>query len=307
VSLVAGSLVGGTLATSRWPPKGSIAATAGSDVGTHATCAVPAVPGGLQQPSIETPVAQVPCLTAGLPTPDAINVQKESYARSLEEQLKQGVELLGATHKQKTDYLHASANQQKHQYNLMLDQQVKQQEMVLSQHYNQQLMILQQAAQQQRAELEQQAASLTLEWRQKQTQEEFMREQLGIQQRYAQVQQELAVEMEKVGGVQGGSALLPMPAASPAVPNTPNVLIQGGSTLLPVPVASPATARTVSMPAGVASAPAVPMTVGRHPPSSVGSSASSFVAPGQLGTSRSLSYSPPAAVVANWVSYVPPA
>merc|ERR1719350_682614 len=69
--------------------------------------------------------SQVPCLTAGLPTPDAISTQKEVHARTLEEQLRQGVEVLGATHKQKTDYLHATANQQKHAYHLMLDQQVK--------------------------------------------------------------------------------------------------------------------------------------------------------------------------------------
>lgn len=43
---------------------------------------------------------QVPCLTAGMPTPDAIAQQKENYARALEEQLRKGVELLGETHKE---------------------------------------------------------------------------------------------------------------------------------------------------------------------------------------------------------------
>jgi len=147
----------------------------------------------------DPPLLQVPCLTAGLPTPDSIAQQKEGYARALEEQLRKGVELLGQTHKQKTDNLHQSANKNKQQYDLMLDQQVKQQEMSLSQQYNQQLMMLQQAAQQQRAELEQQAAALILEWQQRQTQREFIKESAGIQKRFAQMQRELAVELDKVG------------------------------------------------------------------------------------------------------------
>mmetsp|Transcript_129609 Transcript_129609/g.276427 ORF Transcript_129609/g.276427 Transcript_129609/m.276427 type:complete len:434 (+) Transcript_129609:150-1451(+) len=223
-------------------------------------------------------VAQIPSLTADLATPDSIMSQKDTYAKDLESQLQQGVELLGATHKQKTDYLHASANQQKHQYNLMLDQQVKQQEMVLSQQYNQQLMMLQQAAQQQRAELEQQAAGLTLEWQQRQTQEEFLKEQRGIQQRYAQVQQELAVEMEKVGGTQGSSMCLPI--GGPSMVSTP-----AGSVLVPIASASAvAPCAKYDAPPVVATGRCVaaPLTTGRLP----------YVPPGCVPASGS--YAPPA-------------
>jgi len=182
----------------------------------------PEVAGGPGSGDEALPVGSVPCLTAGLPTPDAVQTQKENYARSLEVELKQGVELLGATHKQKTEYLHATANQQKHQYNTMLDQQVKQEEMLLSQQYNEQLMMLQQAAQQQRAELEQQAAGLQLAWEQRQTQEEFLKEQMGIQQRYAQVQRELAAEMERVAAAQAvpmcNPTRYPQVACASAVP-----------------------------------------------------------------------------------------
>lgn len=166
---------------------------------------MPSAPGPAQAISVQTPhtgeaaTLKVPCLTAGMPTPDAIATKKEEYARNLEHELRNGVQLLGKVHKQKTDELHTKADQGKHQYNLVLDQQVKQQEMYLSQQYNEQLMILQQAAQQQRAELEQQAAALILEWQQRQTQVEFVKEQQGIQKRFAQVQQEIASEMEKVG------------------------------------------------------------------------------------------------------------
>lgn len=188
-------------------------------------------------------------LTSGMPTPDAIQRQKEDFARSLELQLKQGVDMLGATHKKKTDDLHANANQQKHQFNLQLDQQVKQQEMVLSQQYNQQLMMLQQAAQQQRAELEQQASALTLEWQQRKTHEEFLTEQVGIQKRYSEVQQQLAHEMDKINSASTGSMLLP-PQSGPSMLSygssvapplsygssvAPPLLPSGGSALLPPP------------------------------------------------------------------------
>mmetsp|Transcript_15040 Transcript_15040/g.35620 ORF Transcript_15040/g.35620 Transcript_15040/m.35620 type:complete len:382 (-) Transcript_15040:44-1189(-) len=348
-----GSIVGGSLAAPGAPPyavapypggpahlngAGSVAVVPGSGAAAptgYGSLALP--PGGslaVPQPRAPAPCAngvvdgasldhgnagsQVPCLTAGLPTPDAINNQKETYARSLEDELRQGVELLGATHKEKMDWLHAHANQQKHQHSLMLDQKVKQQEMVMSQHYNQQLMMLQQAAQQQRAELEQQAASLTLEWQQRQTQDEFMREQFGIQQRYAKVQQELAVEMEKVGGVQGGSALLPVPA-----PRAPPGAVQGGSLQVAPMVAAvrpvaPCDAPVVAAAASVAA----PATMGRlqhlPPGGFVGGSGSYappavVAAPGQLGASRSASYVPPTApvagvqaVVSRHASYGPP-
>lgn len=264
----------------------------------------------------------MPCLTAGLPTPDAINTQKENAARSLEKELVQGVELLGATHKEKMDYLHARANQQKHQHNMMLDQEVKQQEMVLSQRYNQQLMLLQQAAQQQRAELEQQAASLTLEWQQKQTQDEFMRDQMAIQTRYAQVQQELAFEMEKV---QGGSTLLPLPVDPRAAPPA---VVQGGSLTVPGPqfAAGVRPLGTYNAPSmGTASASALPGTTGRlqyTPPVTFVGGSGSYAPAAVHGAAsaaqllaRSTSYVPPAPPVVGPVqpalvrpaSYVPPA
>merc|ERR1719183_2530748 len=64
-------------------------------------------------------------LTEGIPDPSAVQKQKESYARSLEEQLRKGVEVLAQTHKQQTEALHAQANQEKQRYNTLLDQQVK--------------------------------------------------------------------------------------------------------------------------------------------------------------------------------------
>lgn len=147
-------------------------------------------------------------LTEGIPDPAAVQRQKESYARSLEEQLRKGVEVLAATHKQQTDLLHAQANQEKHRYNIALDQQVKQRELELSQQYNEQLMRLQQAAQVQRADLEQQACGLTLEYQQRKVQEEYINQQQGIQKQHIEAQSRLDNEIQKLTATVPGAQTL---------------------------------------------------------------------------------------------------
>mmetsp|Transcript_64377 Transcript_64377/g.121960 ORF Transcript_64377/g.121960 Transcript_64377/m.121960 type:complete len:559 (-) Transcript_64377:196-1872(-) len=138
-------------------------------------------------------------LTADLPDPESIQKQKAGHSQTIESQLRDGADTLGASHKQKTDYLHALANQQKHQFNLMLDAQVKAQEKELTQQYQNDLVRLQQAAQQRRAQLECQAAALTLEWQQKKTAEEFLRQNDGIEQQYSQAQEQIEKAIEKFG------------------------------------------------------------------------------------------------------------
>lgn len=113
------------------------------------------------------------CLTAGLPTPDAIMQQKDLFAQSLEEQLRHGVDVLANVHRQKTEALHTAANERKQQYDQMLEQQVKQQEIRLGQEYSKRLMELQQTAQRRRTELESQAAALLQEWEQRQIRQEL--------------------------------------------------------------------------------------------------------------------------------------
>jgi len=147
-------------------------------------------------------------LTEGIPDPAAVQRQKEGYARSLEDQLRKGVEVLAATHKQQTDLLHAQANQEKHRYNIALDQQVKQRELELSQQYNEQLMRLQQAAQVQRADLEQQACGLTLEYQQRKVQEEYVAQQQGIQKQHVEAQSRLDGEIRKLTATVPGAQTL---------------------------------------------------------------------------------------------------
>jgi len=274
-------------------------------------------------------------LTEGIPDPSAVQRQKEQYARSLEDQLRKGVEVLAATHKQQTDLLHAQANQEKHRYNIALDQQVKQRELELSQQYNEQLMRLQQAAQVQRADLEQQACGLTLEYQQRKVQEEYMAQQQGIQNQHAQAQTLLNVEigkltngfpgispsslMERVqANVQAGNGVKPM--ASYALP------MLGAQQPPPVPMAT-AGMRPYVPPPGVMMAPpgammGAPQTAMLVPPK-IGGPMLSYLPqagpPGNLpgylplnGTRSNLSYVPSAGVVAApstrpSTSYVPPA
>jgi len=187
-------------------------------------------------------------MTEGIPDPAAVQRQKETYARSLEDQLRKGVEVLAATHKQQTDLLHAQANQEKHRYNIALDQQVKQRELELSQQYNEQLMRLQQAAQVQRADLEQQACGMTLEYQQKKVAEEYMAQQQGIQRQHVEAQTRLEQDISKLmnGGITGVAPVMPgllervqanvragqMPLASYALPQA-----MGAPQAAPMPVA----------------------------------------------------------------------
>lgn len=99
-------------------------------------------------------------LTAGLPTPDSIQRQKEVYVKSLETQLKQGVDMLGSAHKAKTDNLHNTANKRKHDNNVMLNNMLKQQEDMLDRQFEQQSAALKQIAAQRLVELNQQAEAL---------------------------------------------------------------------------------------------------------------------------------------------------
>jgi hypothetical protein len=194
--------------------------------------------------------------------------QKEGYARSLEEQLRKGVEVLAATHKQQTDLLHAQANQEKHRYNIALDQQVKQRELELSQQYNEQLMRLQQAAQVQRADLEQQACGLTLEYQQRKVQQEYLSQQSGIQKQHVEAQSKFDVEIRKLTStVPGAQTLLERVQAnvqagsiSTAPPMAQYALPQGVQPA-PVPTGTSAMLQYVPPP-GVASVTTAPPKVG---------------------------------------------
>ncbi|CAE7625037.1 unnamed protein product [Symbiodinium microadriaticum] len=110
-------------------------------------------------------LGEVPCLTAGLPTPDSVQSQKEAHIASLERELREGVAQLAEQHRRKTDELHAKANQQRSQLSLALEKMVKEQEALLDRQHQAQSQQLQEAAQRQLTELTQQAELLVQAWR----------------------------------------------------------------------------------------------------------------------------------------------
>merc|ERR1719337_191844 len=113
--------------------------------------------------TVAAPAAPLPPqpLTTGMPDPNAIQKQKAAYAKMLDDQLKQGTDVLNSQLKYQKEYLAAQAEQQKQTFLMQLDQQVKQTDFQLQQQYTQQLASLQQQAAQQKAALEQQSMQLT--------------------------------------------------------------------------------------------------------------------------------------------------
>jgi hypothetical protein len=147
-----------------------------------------------------------PQLTQGMPDPSSIDSQKAMYSRELDEQLKQGVEVLAQQLKQQSAYLAAVGEQQKRQYGLQVDQDIKSKEMVLAQQHNEQLLMLQQAAQQQKSALEHQANALILEYQQKKTAEEMAAQHFNFQRQHVEMQQRYAEEMRELQAQQAAAA-----------------------------------------------------------------------------------------------------
>lgn len=190
------------------PPPGShvfspmVPAGSGPNALVAPLLAVPATPlsgVGLNAPK-PVPVEPLapPCLTAGLPDPEAIERQKASYGKDLDEQLKQGSVVLNEQLKQQTDYLYAVGDHQKRQYALQIDQQIKSQEMVLAQQHNEQILMLQQAAQQQKAALEHQATALLLEYNQKKAEEDLLVQQFHFKKSHYETQLRFNQEMQSL-------------------------------------------------------------------------------------------------------------
>eukprot|EP00929_Paragymnodinium_shiwhaense_P051995 TRINITY_DN26081_c0_g1_i1.p1 TRINITY_DN26081_c0_g1~~TRINITY_DN26081_c0_g1_i1.p1 ORF type:complete len:486 (+),score=131.37 TRINITY_DN26081_c0_g1_i1:85-1542(+) len=131
----------------------------------------------LVAPPPEPPVR----LTEGLPSPDAVEVQKQAYNKTLEEQRIRGEDVLKLQQKQQTDYIYQAAEAQKKQILLQIDQQAKQQELQLQQQYSNQMITLQQEYQHQKMALETQASQLVMEYQRRRSEEEMRLEQYKLQ------------------------------------------------------------------------------------------------------------------------------
>lgn len=168
----------------------------------------PLQPGVLAQQALPHPVEPPapPTLTEGIPDPMSIGNQKANYAKTLEDQLKQGTQVLEHQLKQRSEVLFQMGDQRKRQYALQVDQDIKQKEMELAQQHNEQLLLLQQAAQQQRSALEHQANALLLEYTQKKTQEDLTFQKYQFQKRQYDTQLQYNEEMKELHALQQAAA-----------------------------------------------------------------------------------------------------
>jgi len=145
-------------------------------------------------------------LTTGLPDPKQIEVQRGAYMRGLDEQLKQGADVLNQQLKQQQEYLLKMGDQQKRQYGLQVDQGIKQKELELVQQHNHQLLMLQQAAQQQKVALEQQANALLIEYNQKKAAEDLSSQMYTFENEAREAHAKYTTEIQSLQMLQGQGA-----------------------------------------------------------------------------------------------------
>lgn len=122
--------------------------------------------------------------------------------RNLDDQLKQGADVLNQQLKQQQDYLQQLGDQQKRQFGLHVDQNIKHQEMELVQQHNHQLLMLQQAAQQQKVALEQQANALLIEYNQKKAVEDLSSQMFQFEQAAHEANRKYTEEIQNLQTMQ---------------------------------------------------------------------------------------------------------
>ncbi|CAK0843893.1 unnamed protein product [Prorocentrum cordatum] len=250
------------------------------------------------------PPARPPALTAGMPDPSAIEMQKLAYNKSLEEQALHGEEMLKMQQKQQTEYIFQAAEAQKRQ--IMQRWRRWGKELQLSQKYCQQVMNLQQEYQHQKLILEKQANDLVLEFQQRKSQEEMMEQQYQMQRSHYEEQVRALGEMQK----QAPEA--PLPAQYAAPPGPVMVMVQNPSYVpAPVPqgasyVPVPQGASYVPLPQGAAYAPVPqgasyvpPMVVSQMPTQVTAVAPASYVPPPVAGVPMMVAAHPQTTVAAH--------
>lgn len=145
------------------------------------------VPSGAQLPSWPTSGTSfaVPAppvgLTAGMPDLNDISRQKEERKHRLDDQLKQGEDILSQQAKRQSEYMRLQAEQQKALATGQCDQQLRVEEIALEQQLQRQMEELHEAARRQKLQLHKQAADLVLEYNSRRAQEEINHRQYEIQ------------------------------------------------------------------------------------------------------------------------------
>lgn len=143
-----------------------------------------------------------------LPDPQAVAQQKDTYAKSLEQQLTQGREQIIRENQQKKKALNDMSEHQKAMYVLQVDQELKKQEALADHEMNKKIHDLTKAAHDQRMILEQQAANLVMEYNTRKAHEQFDQQQQIIAKAHDEAQSKLHAQLNQLGPA--------APAAAPA-------------------------------------------------------------------------------------------
>lgn len=135
---------------------------------------------------------------ASLPDLQDISLQKEEHKRRLEEQLRQGEDILGQQANRQRDYVRMQAEQQKALATGQCDQQLRVEEISLEQQYQRQLEELHENARRQKLQLHKQASELVLEYNARKAQEEINHRQYEIQLQHWEADNRTGAEMARV-------------------------------------------------------------------------------------------------------------
>lgn len=155
-------------------------------------------------------------LTVGLPDPRSVQQQKESFIKSLDDQLKAGASSLDKQVREQREQVRSQAEQQKAIFAMQVDQEVRIQEMKVEHRFAIQVKELKQQAMRQRAALEQQALQLSLEYQGRRAEEDMQTQHYSLHQEHQTIQ-------DKIRSLPNVYVPLPTaPALAPATHLLPN-------------------------------------------------------------------------------------
>mmetsp|Transcript_128719 Transcript_128719/g.227817 ORF Transcript_128719/g.227817 Transcript_128719/m.227817 type:complete len:397 (-) Transcript_128719:49-1239(-) len=158
------------------------------------------------------PSAPPPSLIANMPDPDDVRRQKDQHLRTLDSQLKEGLEKLDTQIKEKRKMMLAQAEKQKIDFGLKVDAEVKMQELDLDKQFLSVVQYVKQEATRQRAMLEQQAMQLSFQYQEKKVEEDMLAQQFELHKQQHAIQETI----QRQPPVTPLKSLVPLPVPMPA-------------------------------------------------------------------------------------------
>jgi hypothetical protein len=163
-------------------------------------------------------------LTAGIPSPDAIDNQKSAYSKKLDQQLRYEEELLKMNQRKKKELIKEAAEAQKRQACMKIEQQAMEQEHHLDQQCLSQVMGMKKELETWKLVLEKQASEATFGYNNMKSQEEILMAQFDAHQRALEASAATASQKnkEQAGKVpqQNGQQALPAQMSPAFLPPT---------------------------------------------------------------------------------------